>query len=64
MEMVMPDMQADLPTASFDMQMFATTHGKERTLAEWRRLYERSGLKLQEVVGLQSFGKILVVRAG
>jgi hypothetical protein len=64
MEMVMPDMQADLPTASFDMQMFATTHGRERTLGEWQRLFERSGLKLQEVVGLQSFGKILVVRAG
>jgi hypothetical protein len=63
MEMVMPDMQADLPTASFDMQMFATTRGRERTLAEWQRLFERSGLKLQEVVGLQSFGKILVVRA-
>jgi hypothetical protein len=64
MEMLMPDMQADLPTASFDMQMLATTHGRERTLGEWRRLFEQSGLKLQEVVGLQSFGKILVLRAG
>ena len=63
MEMVMPDMQADMATASFDMQMFATMRGRERTLAEWQRLFERSGLKLQEVVGLQSFGKILVVRA-
>jgi hypothetical protein len=64
MEMIMPDMQADLPAASFDMQMFATTLGRERTLAEWRRLFEKSGLVLQEVVGLQSFGKILVVRVG
>jgi hypothetical protein len=64
MEMVMPDMQADLPTVSVDMQMFATTHGRVRTLGEWQRLFEKSGLKLQEVVGLQSFGKILVVRAG
>ena len=63
MEMVMPDMQADMATTSFDMQMFATTRGRERTLGEWQRLFERSGLKLQEVVGLQSFGKILVVRA-
>lgn len=63
MEMVMPDMQADMATASFDMQMFATTRGRERTQGEWRRLFEKSGLVLQEVVGLQSFGKILVVRA-
>lgn len=63
MEMVMPDAQPDLPIASFDMQMFATTRGRERTLAEWRRLFDESGLVLQEVVGLQSFGKILVLRA-
>jgi O-methyltransferase domain len=64
MGMLMPDMQADMSIASFDMQKFATTHGRERTLGEWRRLFEKSGLKLQEVVGLQSFGKILVVRVG
>jgi hypothetical protein len=64
LEMVMPDMQADMAAASFDMQMFATTRGRERTLGEWQRLFERSGLKLQEVVGLQSFGKILVLKAG
>lgn len=64
MEMVMPDAQADLPIASFDMQMFATTRGRERTLAEWQRLFDKSGLKLQEVVGLQSFGKILVLLPG
>lgn len=63
MEMVMPDAQPELPIASFDMQMFATTRGRERTLAEWRRLFDESGLVLQEVVGLQSFGKILVLRA-
>jgi len=64
MEMVMPDSNPDLPIASFDMQMFATTRGRERTLAEWQRLFDESGLVLQEVVGLQSFGKILVLRAG
>lgn len=62
--MAMPGIQADMATASFDMQMFATTRGRERTLAEWQRLFEKSGLKLQEVVELQSFGKILVVREG
>lgn len=62
--MVLPDSQADLASASFDMQMFMGTRGKERTLAEWQRLFDSSGLLLQEVVGLQSFGKILVLRAG
>jgi hypothetical protein len=61
MEMVMPDSRADLASTSFDMQMFMGTRGRERTLVEWQRLFERSGLALQEVVGLQSFGKILVV---
>lgn len=64
MEMVMPDSRADLASASFDMQIFMGTRGRERTLAEWQRLFDRSGLVLKEVVGLQSFGKILVLRAG
>ncbi|BBL57074.1 methyltransferase [Methylomonas koyamae] len=63
MEMVMPDNRADQSTASFDMQMCVNTRGRERTLAEWRRLIDVSGLVLQEVVGLQTFGKILVLRA-
>ena len=61
MEMVMPDSRADLASASFDMQMFMGTRGRERTLAEWQRLFDKSGLLLKEVVGLQSFGKILVL---
>jgi hypothetical protein len=63
MEMVMPDAKADAATASFDMQMFVNSRGRERTLGEWRRLFEKSGVVLQEVVGTQSFAKILVLRA-
>src|SRR5512141_1775125 len=62
-EMVMPDANADAATASFDMQMFVNSRGRERTLGEWQRLFEKSGVVLQEVVGLQTFGKILVLRA-
>lgn len=62
MELVVPDMKADLPSASFDMQMFMGTHGKERTLREWRQLFDRSGWVLEEQVGLQSLGAILVLR--
>ncbi len=63
MEMLMPDSQADTAIAAFDMQMFVNTRGRERTLDEWRRLFDVSGLEIQEVVGLQTFGKILVLRA-
>lgn len=63
MEMVMPDDRTDIATAAFDMQMFVNTRGRERRLAEWRRLFDQSGLVLREVVGLQTFGKLLVLRA-
>lgn len=62
LEMVLPETHADLAGASFDMQMFMGTRGRERTLTEWQSLFGRSGLVLEEVVGLQSFGNILVLR--
>ena len=62
LEQVLPEMRTDLAGASFDMQMFMGTRGRERTLSEWEALFERSGLVLEEVVGLQSFGNILVLR--
>ncbi|QPK64445.1 methyltransferase [Methylomonas sp. LL1] len=63
MEMLMPDRRADIAATAFDMQMFVNTRGRERTLDEWRRLFDQSGLVLREVVGLRTFGKILVLRA-
>jgi len=63
MELVMPESRADLTSAAFDMQMFMGTRGRERTLDEWRSLFDRSGLALEEEVGLRSFGKILVLLA-
>ncbi|MDT4291722.1 methyltransferase [Methylomonas sp. MO1] len=63
MEILIPDSRTDIATAAFDMQMFVNTHGRERTLTEWLRLFDQSGLVLQEVVGLQTFGKVLVLRA-
>jgi hypothetical protein len=61
-EMVLPETGADLAGASFDMQMFMASRGRERTLTEWQSLFGRAGLVLEEVVGLQSFGNILVLR--
>lgn len=62
-EMVLPSTRADLAGASLDMQMFMATRGRVRTLEEWRTLFVRAGLALEEVVGLRSFGNILVLRA-
>jgi hypothetical protein len=64
LELVLPETRADLASAAFDMQMFMGTRGRERTLGEWRALFERAGLALEEVVGLRSFGNILVLRPG
>lgn len=62
MEMVLPERRADLASASFDMQMFMGTRGRERTLAQWQALLARSGMALEEVVALKSFASILVLR--
>ena len=61
LEMVLPKVGADIAGASFDMQMFMGSRGRERTLKEWTALFDESGMALEEVVGLQSFGNILVL---
>ncbi len=62
MELVVSELKADFSSAAFDMQMFMATRGRERTLTEWQSLFDQSGLALEELVGLQSLGKILVLR--
>ncbi|PPK74995.1 methyltransferase family protein [Methylobacter tundripaludum] len=62
MELVVPELKADFSSAAFDMQMFMATRGRERTLHEWQSLFDQSGLALEELVGLQSLGKMLVLR--
>jgi hypothetical protein len=64
MEQVLPESRADFAGAACDMQMFMATRGRERTLEEWQKLFDRSGLALEEKVNLQSFAKILVLRPG
>jgi hypothetical protein len=61
LEMVLPEVGADVAAASFDMQMFMGSLGRERTLSEWTALFDHAGMVLDEVVGLQSFGNILVL---
>ncbi|MDD5462751.1 MAG: methyltransferase [Methylococcales bacterium] len=62
MELVVPELKADFSSAAFDMQMFMATRGRERTLPEWQNIFGQSGLRLEELVSLQSLGKILVLR--
>jgi hypothetical protein len=61
MELVVSETKADFSSAAFDMQMFMATKGKERTLSEWKNLFDQSGWMLEETVSLQSLGKILVL---
>jgi len=62
LEMVLPEVGTDISGASFDMQMFMGSRGRERTLSEWSVLFANARVVLEEVVGLQSFGNILVLR--
>lgn len=62
MELVVSELSADFSSTAFDMQMFMATRGRERTLSEWQSLFDQSGLALEELVRLQSLGKILVLR--
>lgn len=63
MEMVLPSGQVDLARASFDMQMFVGTQGRERTLEEWHRLFGLAGLSLEAQIELRSLGKILLLQS-
>jgi hypothetical protein len=63
MDLVMEDLKADLMSTSFDLQMLMGTRGRERTLNEWKRLFDNSNMELIEIVSLRSFGKILVVKS-
>jgi hypothetical protein len=61
LEMVLPEIGVNVAAASFDMQMFMGSRGRERTLSEWTALFDHAGMTLVEVVGLQSFGNVLVL---
>jgi len=62
LELVLADSGSDLAGASFDMQMLMTTRGRERTLREWRRLFDHSGWRLEERVKLRGIGEILLLQ--
>lgn len=61
---VAEEQNIDPSVASFDMQMLIGTRGRERTESEWRRMLESCGFKLQEIVNLRTFARLLVVEIG
>lgn len=61
MEVLVPDHGVDLATASFDLQMFMATPGRERTRQEWLTLVQAAGFGLREVVVMASPGAMLVL---
>jgi hypothetical protein len=62
MEVVLAEQHADAMGTSFDMQMLMGTSGRERSLSEWTTLFTQAEFELEEQVGLQSPGAILVLR--
>jgi len=62
LELIIDEQKPDLASTTFDMLMFMGTSGRERTLKEWKILFSKSGVILEEVVKLRSYGKIMVLR--
>lgn len=62
LELVLPALKADAAATAFDLQMFMGTRGRERTDAEWLRLFQRAGLHRVETVGLRALGSLQVLR--
>lgn len=48
--------------AAFDMQMLIGTHGRERTMSEWRRLFTGAGFEIVDVIDVRTFAKFIFVR--
>ncbi|MFW5417708.1 methyltransferase [Nocardiopsis sp. CNT-189] len=64
LERVLPDHGHPPLSLAFDLHMMVMTGGRERTLAEYRRLLAAAGLRLEEARGLASEMSLLVARAG
>lgn len=61
-ELVVEEFNANFASTAFDMQMFMATQGRERTRSEWQALFDQSEWVLEEIIGIQSLGKILALR--
>jgi hypothetical protein len=52
----------DPTVAAFDMQMLVNTEGRERTVDEWRELFEPAGFGIREIIDVRTFAKFILVR--
>ncbi len=56
-EMILPEDRPD--GGLLDIHMMVATHGKERTLKDWKRLFELSGFQLEEVIPTTSVCSVI-----
>lgn len=59
---VVDELGIDSITASMDMQMLMGSKGRERTINEWKHLFNDSGFRIDQVVQMRTFAKYLVLR--
>jgi hypothetical protein len=56
------EVNTDSIIASMDMQMLMGTKGRERTMTEWKNLFNDTGFAIERVMDARSFAKFLVLR--
>jgi hypothetical protein len=56
------EMNIDSITASMDMQMLMGTEGRERTISEWRSLFNDTGFIIEQIMDIRTFAKYIVIR--
>lgn len=61
LDLLLPEQGCGLAEATLDMQMWATTRGRERTRREWETLLAPTGLDIREEIGLCSLARMLVI---
>jgi hypothetical protein len=56
------EINTDPVIASMDMQMLMGTKGRERTMSEWKQLFNDTGFAIEKVMDTRSFAKFIVLR--
>ena len=56
------EMTIDSITASMDMQMLMGTKGRERTMLEWKNLFNDTGFNIERVMDIRAFAKYIILR--
>ena len=59
---ILPETQANITEASFDIQMLMGTNGGERTVAQWKNVFDKANMQLIETVAVQTFAKVMVLK--